>query len=91
MPEQGTSPQKQLPELVLYKADWCPFCRKVMRYIAQRWPYGEATIKMRDIDRDAGAKQDLLRVGGKDQVPCLFVDGTPMYESDDIIRYLSTL
>jgi glutaredoxin len=30
----------------------------------------------------------LLQVGGKNQVPCLFIDGAPMYESDDIIAWL---
>ena len=30
----------------------------------------------------------LLAVGGIDQVPCLFIDGIPMYESLDIIDWL---
>ena len=31
---------------------------------------------------------ELVRVGGKMQVPCLFIDGNPMYESLDIIQWL---
>jgi glutaredoxin len=27
-------------------------------------------------------------VGGKHQVPCLFIDGDPMYESDDIVAWM---
>ena len=32
----------------------------------------------------------LTEVGGKHQVPCLFIDGKPLYESNDIIEYLRT-
>ena len=33
-------------------------------------------------------KQRLIKDGGKMQVPCLFIDGRPMYESDDIAKWL---
>ena len=32
--------------------------------------------------------QTLMEVGGKRQVPCLFIDGAPLYESSDIIDWL---
>ena len=35
-----------------------------------------------------GIQNDLVRIGGKKQVPCLVADGRPLYESDDIIAYL---
>lgn len=79
-----------MPNLVLYKMDTCPYCQKVMRYVASEFPHPDA-IAYRDITTDAGARDELVRVGGKAQVPCLFVDGSPMYESDDIVAYLKTL
>jgi len=33
-------------------------------------------------------RQRLIDEGGKYQVPCLFIDGSPLYESEDIIAYL---
>jgi len=30
----------------------------------------------------------LVKEGGMYQIPCLFIDGKPMYESDDIIGFL---
>lgn len=30
----------------------------------------------------------LLAVGGMYQIPCMFIDGKAMYESDDIIAFL---
>lgn len=46
-------------------------------------------LPLRDITSEPGARDELIRVGGKAQVPCLFIDGAPLYESDDIIAYLS--
>ena len=72
-------------KLELYKFDSCPYCRKVMRFIDET---GRTDIVYRDIHKDAGAREMLITIGGKEQVPCLFIDGKPMYESDDIIEWL---
>lgn len=37
--------------------------------------------------KEGNNNEDLIKRGGKDQVPCLFIDGKPLYESDDIIKY----
>ena len=77
-----------MPELVLYKKDSCPYCQRVMRWIDAEWA-GRAPIAYRVTE--PAAAEELVRVGGKRQVPCLFVDGTPMYESGDIVAYLASL
>ena len=46
-------------------------------------------LLLHDIEADEAARNRLIEVGGKRQVPCLFVDGAAMYESNDIIAYLS--
>lgn len=71
--------------LELYMFDTCPYCVKVLREIdAQK--RGDIVIK--NIYKSDEDYNTLLSVGGKDQVPCLFIDGKPMYESDDIIAWL---
>lgn len=45
-------------------------------------------VRLRDIQKDPDALRRLVEVGGDEQVPCLFVDGKPMYESADIVRFL---
>lgn len=72
------------PELELFVMDGCPFCAKVESFLAQNG----VEVPERNISTDAEAEQALISVGGKRQVPCLFVDGTPLYESDDIIAWL---
>ena len=46
-------------------------------------------IPLSDITNDPEAVEKLIEVGGKRQVPCLFIDGKPLYESDDIIAWFS--
>jgi glutathione S-transferase len=45
-------------------------------------------VRYRDIYEDEDAARKLVEIGGRDQVPCLFVDGVPLYESADIIAFL---
>ena len=71
--------------LELFKFDTCPFCRKVMNYIEST---GRTDITFHDIRKDPDAARRLTETGGKSQVPCLFIDGEPLYESSDIIEWL---
>ena len=72
-------------KLELYKRDFCPYCRKVMDYLEEN---NRTDVEIRDIAKDPESKKTLVEVGGKEQVPCLFIDGQPMYESLDIIEWL---
>lgn len=72
--------------LELYYYPECPFCQKVLR--AMRQLGVEDRIQLKNIHADPKADATLVRVGGKHQVPCLFIDGTPLYESDDIVAWL---
>lgn len=72
-------------KLELFKFDTCPYCRKVMKYIEKE---GRTDIEFRDIHKDAENLKTLVQVGGMNQVPCLFIDGEPLYESLDIIDWL---
>ena len=71
--------------LELFKYDTCPYCRRVMDYIAS---VGRTDIRYEDIHKNPEEAERLLSVGGKMQVPCLFIDGVPLYESMDIIKWL---
>ena len=56
-----------------------------MRFIASS---GRTDIIYRDISESEEAAEQLVSVGGKRQVPCLFIDGEPLYESQDIIDWI---
>ena len=72
-------------KLELFKRDTCPFCIKVMHSIEKS---GRSDIEYRDITTSSEDRARLIEIGGKQQVPCLFIDGKPLYESDDIIAWL---
>ena len=70
----------------LYYYPECPYCQKVLRAIDE---LGVAdSVALKDIHADDDARQTLVAVGGKQQVPCLFIDGSPLYESGDIVAWL---
>lgn len=70
--------------LQLYYTDGCPYCRKVINYIESK----NIALTRKNIQTDPGANRELKAIGGKNQVPCLFIDGEPLYESNDIIDWL---
>ena len=72
--------------LELYYYPECPYCQRVLRAIKAN---GYEGIVLKNIHADAEADATLVRVGGKHQVPCLLIDGDPMYESLDIIDWLA--
>lgn len=74
----------KLDDLKLYILPGCPYCAKVDRFLDAH----DLEVEHLDVTQDANG-DDLIRIGGKRQCPCLLIDGEPMYESDDIIAYLT--
>lgn len=72
-------------ELALYYRPTCPFCIRVLDFMDRQG----VTIPLIDISQDRDAAATLIEVGGKQQVPCLFIDGKPLYESSDIISCIN--
>lgn len=69
--------------LELYYLESCPYCHKVFDFMEKH----DIELKMIDISDNPEATRRLKKEGGKKQVPCLFIDGQPLYESDDIIQW----
>ena len=71
-------------DLKLYVRPGCPFCARVDRFLEKN------DIQIEHLDVTEGANgDDLERIGGRRTCPCLLIDGKPMYESMDIVRYLA--
>ena len=73
-------------DLELFKFDSCPFCIRVMSVVRDL----DVQVRLRDTRREDGARDELIKRGGKSQVPCLFIDGQALYESTDIIAFLQS-
>ena len=74
-------------KLELYYYPECPYCRKVLRAIDDLGLAND--VELKNIHADESARQTLISVGGKQQVPCLFINGAPLYESSDIVDWLT--
>ena len=72
-------------ELILYQFESCPYCLTVREAIDQ---FKVPNVKIRDILEEPKYREELIRLNGTRQVPCLVIDGKPMLESEDIVRFL---
>lgn len=71
-------------DLKLFILGYCPYCHKVTSFMERRG----IEVPTVDITTDTEAEAELISVGGKRQCPCLLIDGTPLYESSDIIAWM---
>lgn len=71
--------------LELYYKPTCPWCQKVLAFMRDHG----IELPLHDISANEADAATLVEVGGKRQVPCLFIDGVALYESSDIIDYLA--
>lgn len=69
--------------LKLYYATYCPYCKKVIA------AFDEMGLKYELIKAEEGdpGRTELVKLGGKAQIPFLVDGNTMMYESNDIIEY----
>jgi glutaredoxin len=70
-------------QLTLYHFRGCPYCQRVKDYLAKEG----INVPMKDIHENPAFREELIKIGGKPQVPCLIIDGKSLYESSDIINW----
>lgn len=91
LPNNKETSQKKVEigtnQLVLYYFEECPYCQKVLRFL-QNHPDYAAKITFKDINTHPTAENELMKIGGKTQVPCLCINNKALYESNDIIEWL---
>jgi glutaredoxin len=85
----GGSGHSELPDggkvhLALYTAKRCSYCWVVHRAVEQL----AVDCEYRDIVADSTHLSDLVRLTGRRTVPCMLVDGQPMFESVKIVEWL---
>ncbi len=73
------------PLLELYFFEACPYCKRVLSAISKL----NIKVSFLDIYENTQNMQKLMQITGRKTVPCLFIDGDPMFESLDIIEWLN--
>lgn len=64
----------------------CPYSARVRDFIEERGL--QERIAFQEVNETEGAKDRLVQLTGKTQVPCLVAEGEPILESKDIIEWL---
>lgn len=74
--------------ILIYKIEGCPYCNRVISFLKTK----NLEYRLLDIS-EKNFLQELVSIGGKEQVPFMIDtdNGKKMYESDDIIEYLSLI
>jgi len=72
-----------MKRLELYYLPTCPYCLRVLHFLEENG----IVIELKSTTEPEN-QAELMRVGKMNQVPCLFIDGEPLYESLDIIAFL---
>jgi len=62
----------------------CPFCQMVVNGLQTL----NLNIPMRNIREVKDALDKLISDTGRQTVPCLYIDGKPMHESQEILEWL---
>ncbi len=73
--------------MVLYVKSHCGHSRRALLAVDNL--HLRDALSIRNVSEDTAAAAELQRVGGKDQAPCLVLDGQPIYESVELIRTLA--
>ncbi len=71
--------------ITLYINPACPYCRTAVTAAQEL----HVPLTLKDVN-DAGVPEELVRLGGKKQMPYMVDDehGVSMYESAEIVKYL---
>ena len=73
-----------MPTLTLYHTPHCPYCQRVFSFMKTN----NIQLPLKDTSSSPANREELRKIGGKTQVPCLVIDGKAIYESLDIIKWL---
>ena len=85
VPYNHQQTQTNMRKLTLYYKTTCPYSQKVLHFLNECRIHPE----LKEISQNVSAAEELLKIGGKAQVPCLNIDGKALYESDAIIQWLT--
>ncbi len=70
----------------LYVKSHCGASRAAM--LARHNLHLDTRLTVRNVTEDVAARGELQKIAGKDQAPCLVIDGNPIHESKVIIQHL---
>lgn len=71
--------------LTLYYSPSCPYCKEVFNYLRKI----KKNIPLKNVKKSSKAKEELKKIGGVLEVPCLVINNHALYKSKAIIQWLN--
>ena len=75
-----TDVERSVKNVIVYSADWCPFCTRAKALLSSR----EIPFEEINVDRVPGFREKLVEMTGRMTVPQIMVDGEPVGGFDEI-------
>lgn len=75
-----TDVETGVKDVIVYSADWCPFCTRAKALLTSR----EIPFEEINVDRVPGFREKLVEMTGRMTVPQIMVDGEPVGGFDEI-------
>jgi glutaredoxin 3 len=75
-----TDVETDVKNVIVYSADWCPFCTRAKALLTSR----EIPFEEINVDRVPGFREKLVEMTGRMTVPQIMVDGEPVGGFDEI-------
>ncbi len=72
----------------IYQFEGCPYCARVISALLILNLKEEKDYKLVEASRGTPGRNEVIKLGGINQVPFLVDESIVMYESEDIILYL---
>jgi glutathione S-transferase len=72
----------------IYQFEGCPYCARVISALQILNLKEEKDYKLVEASRGTPGRNEVIKLGGINQVPFLVDESIVMYESEDIILYL---
>lgn len=69
-----TDVETDVKNVIVYSADWCPFCTRAKALLTSR----EIPFEEINVDRVPGFREKLVEMTGRMTVPQIMVDGEPV-------------
>ncbi|HUK01758.1 MAG TPA: glutaredoxin 3 [Steroidobacteraceae bacterium] len=66
--------------VVMYAADWCPYCQRARRLLTEKG----VSFKEIDVEAEPRAREEMIQRSGRATVPQIFIGNIHVGGSDDL-------
>ena len=58
------------PKVIVYTAEWCPWCHRAMDWLREH----KITFEAKDVEKDPKASEEMIKKSGQQGIPVILVN-----------------